>query len=241
MISDCYSTEMVEGNEYLIALETETNAFNTCYEALNFSKSLAGYIKRTATKHNYSCVGMISTKHHPIEFGSKVQDKNGNVDFPSNLPDFKQPREHRVYVLLIAHPNSDLKEIICEYCRKKGKTMHDIPDYKSHYYHTNITAVYNKSMKIQTINMFSNELNPWAYHFIRIATQEYYMAGNANRLFKDYDCDYISKMFAAYKDKKLIFKGFVEVDKDPSEWENQARIETCNYRKVLLWEDEEIV
>ena len=124
MVKDIYTIELDEGNEHLVALETENDAFETYDEALNFSKMLTSYIKRTAPKKNYNCVGIISSAHHPIGFGEKVFDKKtGEITHPSNLPDFKEPKEHRVYVLLVAHPASDLKKHISDYCRKKGKTM----------------------------------------------------------------------------------------------------------------------
>lgn len=241
MVKDIYTIELDEGNEHLVALETENDAFETYDEALNFSKMLTSYIKRTAPKKNYNCVGIISSAHHPIGFGEKVFDKKtGEITHPSNLPDFKEPKEHRVYVLLVAHHASDLKKHISDYCRKKGKTMNDISDYKSRYYYENINNVYRDSAEIQPINLFSDELNPWAYHFLRLLTQKHYITGNKKRLFTDYDCD-CTRMFWAFKNKNLIFKGFIELDKDPSEWKNYAVIENRKYKKVLSWYADETV
>ena len=238
MVLDINPIELIKGNNFIIALETPNDDFETYDEAFNFSKLLTSYIKRTASKKNYSCVGIISSAHHPTGFGEKVFDKKtGKIAHPSDLPDFKEPKEHRVYVLLVANPASDLKKHIFDYCRKRGKTMNDISGYKKRYYYENIKNVYRDSTDIQPINLFSDELNPWAYHFLRLITQVHYDMGNEKRLFSDYDC-IGTKEFLVRKNKAVIFRGYVELDKDPSEWKNYAYLHTNKYKKVLSWDED---
>ena len=225
---------LVEGNSHIISLETEVNTFNSYDETLKFANSLVAKIKNIAKNKNYHCVGIVGVANHVFCMDTRVLNvESGKCEYSCNLPNFVGDKKHRIYILLIASPNSTLKNDICGYCNNKDKRIKENTIIGT--YREKISEIFQECSAIKTINLFSDKLNPWAYDIIRLATAAHHKQDNKKRLFAGYDCDFSGKL-CVLKGKKVIFSGYPKIAEYPDEWVDLSREEPrVIYKKCDLW------
>lgn len=230
---------IAEGNKHMLFWETENNTFNTYYDAKKFAELVTNHIKQIAKKNNYHCVGIIGAAHHSSDIENLVLDRETQrCEYPCNLPDFPEDKKHRVYILMVVNPNCKLKEEIHNYFRKKNIKVKERSIKNG--YGSAINEVFYQSLKVKAINFVDEELNPWAYDFIRLATirHDSIHDDRKERLpFTGYCCDSMGRL-CIFKGKKVIFRGYPNIAEYLNEWVDLRKEEPkVVYVKYDLWAD----
>ena len=194
------TSHLGERRTHVLFIGTESGLFNSFDEAVKAADALKDFLTRTCNENDYHCVGIIGVSRLDSDSGKMVANKLGKREFESLLPNgYKKETPPHIHLLLVANPASMLKAKICEYFQKK--------------YHKNyrqkvtwekfadadcdgaIRYVLDQSEKIRTVDLFSEELNPWATCFIYTTSVIYCLSDNKKRLFPQHDNRLITKTF----------------------------------------------
>ena len=228
-----------EGKKYMLFIQTQNNTFDTFDDAQKFAELVTNHIKQIAKKNNYHCVGIVGAAHHSDDIENFVVDKKTQKrEYRCNLPDFLGDKKHRVYILLVVSPNCKLKEELYNYFRKKKIKVTERPIENG--YSNTIDYVFYQSKHVKSINYFDEELNPWAYDFIRLAIIRHYGIHDDKKErppFTGYTCDSMRRL-CLLEGKKVIFRGYPNIYEYPEEWNDLRKQEPkVVYVKYDLWAD----
>lgn len=204
-------SHLEERRTHVLFIGTESGTFNSFDEAVKAADALKDFLKRTCKKNDYHCVGIIGVSRLDSDSGKMVANKLGKREFEPLLPNgYKKETPPHIHLLLVANPASMLKAKICKYFQKK--------------YHKNyrqkvtweksadadcdgaIRYVLEQSEKIRTVDLYSDELNPWATCFIYMASVMHSLSNNKKRLFPQHDSKDITKTFSELISNESNFK-----------------------------------
>lgn len=174
-----------ERKTHIISIDVSSKIYSSFEEALKSADSLKEFIKRTCLKNNYYCVGFIGVSEYDTKFGNIVVDKFGKRIFQPFLPNDSIKVNPHLHICLLANPASTLKNTIVEYFIKKYKQKVTWENVIDEYSENKIRYVFDQSIKLRTVNITSDILNPQLYDFVNYVENIHNEMGNLKHLFPD--------------------------------------------------------
>lgn len=189
------TSHLGERRTHVLFIGTESGLFNSFDEAVKAADALKDFLTRTCNENDYHCVGIIGVSYHDCRFGEMKANKFGKREFEPYVPGYTMDVPPHLHILLVANPASRLRNIIYEYFHKKFKRKVTYEDRADANCVGAVSYVLTQSKNVRTIDLFSEELNPWATCFIYTASVMYCLSDNKKRLFPQYDNRIIAKTF----------------------------------------------
>ena len=168
---------------HILSIDINSGTYHNFDEAVKAADALKEFLKMTCKKHGYHCIGIIGISRYDSHFGKIIMNKYGKRSFEADLPRYSGETNAHLHILLVANPASQLKNIIESYLHKKhgrNVTWSQIAD---EYYDKKIPYILGQSEKLRTIDLPSEELNPYASAFVELAEHSLCEMGNAKSLF----------------------------------------------------------
>ena len=168
---------------HVISIDINSGTYLNYDEAVNAANALKDFLMKTCKKYDYHCIGIIGVSRYDSHFGKMSTSKYGKRVFKADLPNYSGETSPHLHVLLVANPASQLKNIIESYLHKKHGRKVTWSRIADEYYDKKIAYILEQSEKLRTIDLPSEELNPYASAFIELTEHSLCELGNTKALF----------------------------------------------------------